>query len=222
MTKNIKTILIADDHNLFREGLAGIIRDWEDFRLVGEVENGQQAVDFCRKFVPDIILMDICMPVMGGIEATRQIVWEFPSISIVMLTMAIDKKSVCDAIRAGAQGYILKDIRVRDLKSSLDGVLRGEPVFSLDVAKIIISEFKQHRQTLPGRQSGEGGVEALTERETQIMQLVVEGFSNVEIANQLYLSDQTIKKDLSDVMQKLQLNNRVQVAAFALRNGLAR
>jgi DNA-binding NarL/FixJ family response regulator len=222
MNDHVVTILSADDHALFREGLAGLINQWGEYRVIGEVENGQQALDFCRMVLPDIILMDINMPVMGGIEATKRVLKEFPSISIVMLTMAFDKRSIYEALRAGAQGYILKDIRARDLKSSLDCVLRGEPVFSGDVAKIILSEFKQYKRTISGRRFGDGGLDTLTERETQIIQLVVDGFSNIEIANQLYLSDQTIKKALSDVMQKLQLTNRVQVATYALRNGLAR
>ena len=222
MTKITQTILITDDHALFREGLAALIGNWEGYRLVGQVENGQQALDFCRKFVPDIILMDVSMPVMGGIEATKRILREIPLISIVMLTMAMDKRSIIDALRAGAQGYVLKDTCARDLKNYLDTVPRGEPVFSGEVANDILFEFRQHKYSLSGRKYRLDGLDALTERETQIMQLVVDGFSNIEIANQLYLSDQTIKKALSDVMQKLQLTNRVQVATYALRNGLAR
>jgi DNA-binding NarL/FixJ family response regulator len=222
MKNEPNSILIADDHALFREGLRELIGHWDDFHLVGEVENGQEALGFCRKLIPDIILMDVNMPVMGGVEATKRIQEEFPSVCVVMLTMSVDEQNLFEAIKAGARGYVLKDVHARQLHNSLRGVLQGESVLSGSVAAKVLSEFKHLQHGTSEILTDENRFEALTERETQILQLVVDGLSNAEIAAKLFLSDQTIKKLLSDVMQKLHLNNRVQVAAYALRKGLAR
>jgi DNA-binding NarL/FixJ family response regulator len=216
------TILIADDHALFREGLHELIGHWDDFQVIGEVENGQAALDFCRENPSDIVLMDVRMPVMGGVEATRQIRAAFPTVRVVMLTQSVDEQNLFDAIKAGAQGYILKDVHARQLHNSLRGIVQGESVLSGPVAAKVLAEFNQLQGAASEKVNKEEKFEALTERETQILQLIVDGLSNAEIGARLYLSDQTIKKQISEVMQKLHLNNRVQVAAYALRKGLAK
>jgi DNA-binding NarL/FixJ family response regulator len=166
--------------------------------------------------------MDISMSVMGGIEATRRILTEFPTIPVVMLTMALDETSIFDAFKAGARGYILKDIRARELKRLLGGVLHGESVLSGAVAKIVVSEFKRHKPSISNGRHDEGRWDPLTEREVNILQLVVDGCSNNEIADHLFLSEQTIKKSLGEIMKKLHVDNRVRAATYAVRNGLAK
>lgn len=222
MNPELTTVLIADDHALFREGLHELIEHWDDFQVVGEVENGQQAVDFCRKNAPNIVLMDVRMPVMGGVEATRQIREASPTVRVVMLTQSVDEHNLFEAIKAGAQGYILKDVHARQLHNSLRGIVQGESVLSGPVAAKVLAEFNQLQGVTGEKGSKEEPFETLTVRETQILQLIVDGLSNAEIGAKLYLSDQTIKKQISEVMQKLHLNNRVQVAAYALRKGLAK
>lgn len=209
------TLLIADDHTLFRAGLKELIGHWREFQVVGAAANGQEALDLCRQQRPDFVLMDIQMPVMNGVEATRRIQAECPETGVVMLTMSVDEGYLFDALKYGARGYVMKDISAEELRERLHEVVRGEAPLSSVIAAKILAEFKR-------QQSGAAGdaVEPLTEREIQILQLVTEGLSNPEIGERLYLSDQTVKKQLSTVMQKLHINNRVQAAVYAVRKGL--
>jgi DNA-binding NarL/FixJ family response regulator len=209
------TLLLVDDHTLFRDGLRELISHWEEFQVVGEAANGQEAVELCRQQLPDLVLMDVQMPVMNGVEATRRIRKESPSVRVVMLTMSDDEKDLYEAIRNGAQGYILKDTPGRRLHSQLRGVVEDDAPLSGSIAAKILAEFNRQ-----GGGEASGLFEPLTEREVQILRLVAEGLSNEEIGTRLFLSDQTVKKQLSNVMQKLHLNNRVQVAVYAVRKGL--
>jgi two-component system, NarL family, response regulator LiaR len=215
-------ILIADDHALFREGLRELIGHWRDFQLIGEVENGKQAIEFCRQSLPEIILMDVHMPEMDGIKAAWCIREEFPSVRIIMLTMSVNEDDLFEAIKVGAQGYVLKDVHARQLHNILRGVLQGDAHLSGPVAAKILTEFNQRERSGKTSLADEENFEAFTEREIQIMQLIVDGFSNTEIGEKLYLSEQTIKKEITEIMQKLHLKNRVQIAAYTLRKGLAK
>jgi DNA-binding NarL/FixJ family response regulator len=217
MTTGKAALLLADDHALFRDGLRSLIGHWDEFRVAGEAVNGEEAVELCRQLLPDMVLMDVHMPVMNGVEATRQIQAEFPSTPVVMLTMSLEEKNLFEAIKAGARGYILKDTPAHQLRERLREVARGEVPLSGAIAAKILTEFnRQHAAP-----AGDSNPEPLTEREIQILQLVAEGLSNDEIGARLFLSDQTVKKLLSNVMQKLHLNNRVQAAVYAVRKGLA-
>jgi DNA-binding NarL/FixJ family response regulator len=211
----VVAILLADDHTLFRDGLRELISHWEEFQVVGEAADGREAVELCRQLLPDIVLMDVRMPVMSGIEATRCIGAECPATSVVMLTTSVEEKDLFEAIRQGARGYVLKDIPAHQLRERLHEVMRGEVPLSGAIAARILTELNR-------QQSGDaGGVsEPLAESEIQILQLVAEGLSNEEIGARLFLSDQTVKKQLSSVLQKLHLSNRVQAAVYAVRKGL--
>ncbi len=215
--RKIATLLLADDHRLFRDGLRELIAHWGEFQVVGEAANGQEVMELCRQRPPDIVLMDVQMPVMNGVEATRRIRAEFPDVTVVMLTMSVEEKDLFEALRQGARGYVLKNISAQQLREQLQEVVRGEVPLSGAIAAKILAEFNR-------LQDGEAGgpFELLAEREIQILQLVAEGLSNEEIGARLYLSNQTVKKQLSNVMQKLHLNNRVQAAVYAVRKGLAR
>lgn len=212
---NVSRLLLVDDHILVRDGLREVINHWQEFQVVGEAGNGQDAVELCRECQPDIVLMDVQMPVLNGVEAARIIHNENPEISVVMLTMSGDEKDLFESLKQGARGYILKNISAKQLRERLHEVLAGEVPISSAVASKIIVEFNR-------LSAGEahGQLEVLTEREHQILQLVAEGLTNAEIAEKLFLSEQTVKKQLSLVMQKLHLNNRVQVAAYAIRKGI--
>ena len=221
MKSTVAGVLLVDDHSLFREGLRELIRHWDEFEVIGEAANGQEAVERCRQRAPDIVLMDIQMPVMDGVEATRLIRQEFPATAVVMLTASVEEEHLFEAISQGARGYVLKDIPARQLRDRLRGVLRGEAPLSGAMASKILQEFSRQRAGGPPGQVAPQPAEPLTEREIQILRLVAEGLSNQEIGARLFLSEQTVKKGLSSVLQKLHLNNRVQAAAYAVRKGLA-
>lgn len=209
----INTVLLVDDHVLFREGIANIISHWDDFRVVGDASNGQEAVEKAREMMPDVILMDISMKGMDGIEAARCISREMPAIRIVILSMSEKEDDLFEAIKSGAQGYVLKDTPSKRLHDQLRGVMRGEAPLSGVVASKILTEFNQpHAASV-----GSGLVEPLTDREHEVLQLVAEGKSNSQIAETLFLSENTIKKYVHNILTKLQLNNRVEAALYALK-----
>jgi DNA-binding NarL/FixJ family response regulator len=214
----VYTVLLTDDHVLFREGLRGLIQHWDDFEVIGEASNGMEAIELCQKARPDLILMDITMPVLNGLEATHKIKEHCPSTHIVILTVSENEEDLFEAIKSGAQGYVLKNMPARRLHDMLRGVMQGEAPLSGTVAAKVLSEFSQQR--------GEEGkdpqdlVEQLTNREMEVLQLVAEGLSNKEIAEKLYLGEGTVKKYLGNVLDKLHLNNRVQAAVYATQKGL--
>jgi DNA-binding NarL/FixJ family response regulator len=212
------TILLVDDHLLFREGLRGIIEHWEDFEIVGEASNGLEALQAVRKTLPDLVLMDITMPEMDGLEATRRIVREFPSTHVVMLTVSEEQEDLFDAIKVGAQGYVLKDMPSRRLHDLLRGIMQGESALSGAVATKILAEFSE--KITPRIREGTTDLDALTERENQVLALLAEGLSNKDIAEKLILSENTIKKHVRNILQKLHVNNRVQAALYAKREGM--
>ncbi len=214
------TLLIVDDHILFREGLHNIISRWDDFEVVGEARNGQEAIELARDLLPDIILMDISMPVMDGLQATRQIVRELPGTRVVMLTMSEDGENLFEAMQNGARGYVLKDIPSTGLHKKLSAVLRGEAALSGAMATKILNEFGKTRANPDAPEAA--ALEPLTERESQVLELVAQGLSNPEIAEKLFLSENTIKKYLHNILEKLHLNNRVEVAIYAVKEGLVK
>lgn len=210
------TVLLVDDHTLFREGLRELISHWREFRVVGEAASGLEAVETCRQRRPQIVLMDVQMPVMGGVEATRRLREECPGASVVMLTMSVEERDLFEALKHGARGYVLKNTPAQQLRERLNEVVRGEVPLSGAIAAKILDEFNRRRSSEVTAEA-----EALTEREIELLRLVAEGLSNEEIANRLFLSDQTVKKQFSAIMQKLHLRNRAQAAAYAVREGLA-
>jgi DNA-binding NarL/FixJ family response regulator len=203
---------------LFREGLRGLIKHWEAFKVIGEASNGMEAIEFCRENRPDLILMDITMPVLNGLEATRQIKELCPSTHIVILTVSEDEEDLFEAIKNGAQGYVLKNMPARRLHDMLRGVMQGEAPLSGSVAAKVLSEFS-HQKGAEGKNQ-QDLVEQLTNREMEVLELVAEGLSNKEIAEKLYLGEGTVKKYLGNVLDKLHLNNRVQAAVYATQKGL--
>ena len=210
-------VLVVDDHALFRKGLVSVLSMQRDIKVVGEAATGREALRKARDVMPDIILMDISMPEMDGLEATRRIKEEIPYVHIVILTVSDDDQSLFEAVKAGARGYLLKKIEPQALLNTLKQVARGEACISRAMATKLIGEFaRQARRPVPAPESGFG----LSLREREVLELVAKGKSNKEIATTLAITDNTVKNHLKNILEKLHLENRVQAATFALREGL--
>ncbi|MHC1783185.1 MAG: response regulator [Anaerolineaceae bacterium] len=207
-------ILIADDHELVREGLRSFLKSQPGFVIIGEAEDGAEAVSLARSLFPDVILMDLVMPVMDGITATRQIMKENPSARILVLTSFAEDDKVFPAVKAGALGYLLKDSSPSDLLDAIRQVSMGESALHPSIARKVLKEL--NRSSTPLSETDQ-----LTPREIDVLRLVAEGLSNQDIATQLSLSEWTIRTHLRSIMAKLNLVNRTQAALYALREGLA-
>lgn len=215
--KKIK-VLIADDHQVVREGLSAILRTKEEIEVVGEVKDGAEAVEQARRLKPDVILMDISMPGMNGVEATRQIKREQPEVGVVVLTMYDEEEHIYDLVKAGATGYLLKDSDSSQIVKAIKTVARGESLIHPSVASKILHEFSSLAQ---GKgQPVKKKTQELSEREVEVLKLVAEGKTNKEIANVLNLSEKTIKNHVRNIFHKLQVYNRTQAAMHGLRKGL--
>ncbi len=211
-------VLIADDHRLFRLGLRQACESAGDFEVVGEAEDGQEAVELARRCRPDVILMDINMPILDGVEATRCIMENDPSIQVIMLTIYRRDRYVFEAIKAGARGYLLKDVDEGELLEAIRAVHRGEALINPGLATKLLDEFRRLGQAA----AEAGDVERLTQGEMDVLCLVAQGASNKEIAAQLHLAESTVSNRLSNIYQKLHVNSRTQAALLALRRGWAK
>ena len=210
-------VLIADDHPVFREGMRGRLDRVADIAVVGEAASGDEAVELAHKLEPHIILMDIKMPGLNGIEATREIQRANPQIGILVLTMFEDDDSVFAAMRAGAKGYLLKDSGGEGVVHAIRAVASGEAVFGPGVAERMIGFFSAPRAAAPQRAFPE-----LTEREEEVLSLVAQGKSNQEIARQLFVSLKTVRNHVSNILLKLQVADRAQAVIRARDAGMGR
>jgi DNA-binding NarL/FixJ family response regulator len=209
-------ILLVDDQLLFRKGLRALLEDEDGFEVVGEASDGLMALEHVRATKPDVVLMDIHMPVCNGVEATRLIKSERPETKVVALTISDEDDDLFQAIKSGADGYLLKNLRPEELFELLYGVLRGETPISPAVAGKLLTEFRQR----PWREPTQTDAGDLTSRELEILQLVTGGLSNAEIAARLFIVEGTVKNHLHNILEKLHLENRVQAATYAIRQGL--
>jgi DNA-binding NarL/FixJ family response regulator len=208
-------VLVADDHRLFRQGLIGLMKTREDFvTVIGEAETGEEAVQLAEKLNPDVILMDIYMPGMDGLQAAKQIRARFPAIAIVMLTSSERDGHLYEAVRLGVSGYLLKSLDADELFGLLEGVTRGETAMTRAMASKLL---KSVASRIVDQKKGE---QSLTERELFALRLVASGATNQEIAEKMSISINTVKTHLKNILEKLQLENRTQAATYALQHGL--
>jgi DNA-binding NarL/FixJ family response regulator len=226
----VQRLLLVDDHALFRDGMAGLFAYEDDFEVVGEAEDGEAALAAARELMPDLVLMDIDMPGCDGLEATRRLKREMPYVKVVVLTVHDDDEKLFEAIKAGAQGYLVKSIRSTEMLELLRGMSRGEAPISRAMAARILAEFAR---TATGSGSGAPGAAGAAEaaepeapesllslREQEVLELVARRYTNKEIAAQLVISEYTVKNHLRNILSKLHLRSRTQAARYAMGRGL--
>jgi DNA-binding NarL/FixJ family response regulator len=210
-------LLIADDHPLFRDGLRSLL-EARGIDVVGEAKNGREAVEQVHRLRPDVVLMDLSMPELNGLAATRLLSADYPEVKVVILTASEDDADLFEAIKSGAQGYIFKNLDSAEFFRLLEGVARGEPALTPGLARKLLSEFAR---PMTRTAAGEGP-DALTEREQEILDLLIQGVtSNHDLAERLVVSENTVKYHLRNILDKLHVQNRAQVVAYAVRHGMA-
>ena len=210
-------VLLVDDHTVVLKGLAFFLSTQEDLELVGEANNGKEALVKVGETNPDVILMDLYMPEMDGVEATAYIKKEYPNVKVIVLTSFSDQAHVLPALRAGASGYILKDVEPDQLVEAIRSAYKGNIQLHPDIANALLS------QTLPVEEKEEESstqVDVLTARENEVLQLLAKGMSNKEIASVLVITEKTVKAHVSSILSKLNLSDRMQAALYAVKNGI--
>ena len=203
-------ILIADDHSVVRQGLRMFLSSDPELEIVGEARDGAEAVSLARQLHPDVVLMDLLMPVMDGIAATAAIRRELPETEVVALTSVLEDAAVMDAMRAGAIGYLLKDTEAHELRRALKAAAAGQVQLSPQAAARLLREVRTPEQS----------AEPLTKRETEVLRLLAQGKSNLEISHALHIAEQTVKTHVGHILEKLSVPSRTQAALYAIRVGL--
>ncbi len=210
-------VLLADDHALFRDGVASLLGAW-GHEVVGQASDGTSAVELALRLRPDLVLMDVGMPGGGGMEATRRIAAVAPDVAIVMLTASEDVDDLFAAIKAGARGYLLKNLESVELRGMLEAVARGEAAVTPAIAARILTELA--RPNAPAADPGRRDPDRLTDRELDVLRLVVDGLRNKEVAGELGISENTVKFHLRNILDKLHAQSRAEMVARAVREGL--
>ncbi len=211
-------VLVADDHALFRDGVASLLKAWR-MEVVGQASDGLEALEQARRLRPDLILMDIKMPRCNGLEATRLIKAEMPDTKIVMVTVSDEEDDLFEAIKSGAEGYVLKNMSGEEFGRVLNDIAAGEAPLSKGLATKILAEFaRMSREPAPR----DADKDHLSERELEVLELVAGGASNKEIAAQLFISESTVNYHMKSILAKLHVRNRAQAVAQALKTGLVR
>jgi DNA-binding NarL/FixJ family response regulator len=208
------SVLVADDHPMFRAGMVTVLQDLDDIEVVGQAANGLEAVELVASLAPDVVLMDLRMPEVGGLEATARIKVEHPDTSVIVLTMDSDDDSIFAALRAGARGYLLKESDGLDIERAINGVARGEAVFGAGIAERVLTLFSQ------GRSSALSPFPELTPRELEMLELIAGGIDNPTIARRLFLSEKTVRNRVSAILTKLHARSRAEMVALARDAGL--
>ena len=211
-------VLIADDHALFRRGLNLVLESEDGIEVVAEAEDGDDALAKAEEFAPDVVLMDVRMPRSSGIEATRKIREVVPTAKILMLTVSDEEDDLYDAIKAGANGYLLKEISIEEVADAIRAVVGGQSLISPSMASKLLHEFNalvkraEEKQQYPSPR--------LTDRELEVLKLVAQGMSNREIADELYISENTVKNHIRNILEKLHLHSRMEAVVYAVREKL--
>ncbi|ODS32194.1 MAG: DNA-binding response regulator [Candidatus Scalindua rubra] len=210
-------VLLADDHTIVRQGLRALLDSQEDIQVVGEAEDGRQAIENVKQLVPDIVVIDITMPSLNGIEATRQIKKLNPEIMVLVLTVHINEEYIYQVFQAGASGYLLKESAVSDLVSAINVAKKGEIFLSPSISKIIVKDYMKHAV---GESGDFDSLNLLTGREREILQLIAEGRTNKEIASLLKLSVKTVDVHRAHIMEKLHIHDVTGLVKYSIRKGL--
>jgi two-component system response regulator NreC len=211
-------VLLAEDHTIVRQGIAALLGTESDMEVVGEASNGLEAIEFAKKLVPDLVLMDIGMRHLNGLEATREIKKLFPSMKVLVLTMYDNEEWIFQILKAGASGYLIKDSAMNDLTSALRAVYQGDSYLSPSISKKVIEEYIRKAE------SGEkkGVEDLLSGREREILQLIAEGNSIPQISNLLCISKKTVEAHKTHIMEKLNIRDKVGLIKYAIRTGLTK
>jgi two-component system NarL family response regulator len=207
------SVLICDDHALFRRGLAMVLESEAGIEVVGEAVDGAEATAFAAERRPDVVLMDVRMPGVGGIEATKAIIAADPAAKVLMLSVSDAEEDLYDAVRAGASGYLLKEISVEEVAAAIRAVVTGQSPISPSMASKLLAEFN----TLARAADEKASAPKLTDRELQVLGLVARGLSNREVAEQLFISENTVKNHVRNILEKLQLHSRMEAVIYAVR-----
>ena len=208
-------ILLADDHKIIRDGLRSLIEKCPEMEVVGEADNGRMTIQLARELEPDVVIMDISMPDLNGIDATHQIIADVPGIKVIALSMHSDKRFVVGMFKAGASGYLLKDCAFNELVQAIDIVLSGQTFLSPKIATVMIKNY------VPQFSTGDASAfSVLTTREREVLQLLAEGKSTQQIASELYISVKTVETHRQKIMAKLDIHNLADLIKFAIREGL--
>lgn len=212
-------VLIVDDHTLFRKGLISLLKQQDGIEVVGEARDGEEGLQMAGKLSPQVILMDVQMPRRNGIEATRAIREILPEAHIIMLTVSEEDEDLFSAVKAGARGYLIKNVEPEQLIKAIHLLAKGEAVIPHSMASKLLKEFS-NISNRPPEPKAESRLKSLTERETGVLQLLAKGGSNKDIANELCISEHTVKIHLKNILKKLHMNNRIQAAVYAYQQGL--
>jgi DNA-binding NarL/FixJ family response regulator len=210
-------VLLVDDHDLFRTGLRTLLEE-QSVEVVAEAATGEEALELVKQEAPDVVLMDLEMPGMGGVEATREIVAAAPLTRVVVLTISDQDSDVMDAVIAGACGYLLKDSSIPDLMRGIRAASVGESLISPTIAAKMLQRL---RAATPDAQAAETLLAQLSERELEVLKLIANGKDNSEIASELFISAKTVKNHISNILLKLSIENRIQAAVYAVKSGIA-
>ena len=208
-------VVICDDHALFRRGLSMVLEAEEGIEVVGEAEDGEAVVRTVEELAPDVVLMDVRMPKLSGIEATRAIAEAAPSTRIVMLTVSDEEEDLYEAIKAGAAGYLLKEISIEEVAEAIRAVVSGQSLITPSMASKLLAEFSNLSKKAEARQAVP--TPQLTSRELEVLKLVAQGMSNKEIAAELYISENTVKNHVRNILEKLHLHSRMEAVVYAVR-----
>ncbi|HWL38025.1 MAG TPA: response regulator transcription factor [Frankiaceae bacterium] len=211
-------VLVVDDHALFRRGLQMVLEQEDDIEVVGEASDGAEAVERAADAVPDIVLMDVRMPKRGGIDACTAIKDAVPSAKIIMLTISDEEADLYDAIKAGASGYLLKEISIEEVAAAIRAVNEGQSLISPSMASKLLTEFASMIKRTDDRQ--QVPTPRLTDREMEVLKLVAKGLNNRDIAKQLFISENTVKNHIRNILEKLQLHSRMEAVVYAVREKL--
>ena len=211
-------VLIVDDHALFRRGLMLVLESEEGIEVVGEADDGEDAIAKAEALAPDVVLMDVRMPRVSGIEATRRLAETLPTTKIIMLTVSDEEDDLYEAIKAGATGYLLKEISIEEVADAVRAVVQGQTLISPSMASKLIAEFTSLAKRATDRQSVP--VPRLTDRELDVLRLVAQGITNREIAEQLFIAENTVKNHVRNILEKLHLHSRMEAVLYAVREKL--